>query len=213
MNFKKILAISPHTDDIELSSAATIAKYISSGVDVYYVGLSDCRDTLINTEFSPDTLEKECQSALKTIGIKQKNIFIHHHTNKLYSQEARSIFETLEGIKNKIHPDVILMPDLHETHQDHKTVAEQALTVFRRDTSIICYEEPWNSIDFTPNFFVSVSAKHLSLKLKALKQYKTQFTFKRPYLSKKFIYGLASARGIQINKPYAEAFKVLKLIS
>ncbi len=213
MNFKKLLAISPHTDDIELSSGATIAKYISQNIDVYYVGLSDCQDTLIGTEFKQDTLAKECKNALKTLGVKKENIFIYHHTNKLFTTEARNIFETLEKLKNQIKPDVILIPDIHETHQDHNTVANQAVSVFRRDTSILCYEEPWNNINFSPNFFVNVSDKHMALKMKALEQYKTQFSFNRPYLSKEFIYGLATTRGIQINAPYAEAFKVIKLIS
>src|SRR5258708_2419963 len=109
MNFKKLLAISPHTDDIELSSGATIAKYVAQNVDVYYVGLSDCQDTMVGTEFPLNTLEKECKNALKILGVKKDNIFIYHHTNKLFSQETRKIFETLESLKNQIKPDVILI--------------------------------------------------------------------------------------------------------
>jgi LmbE family N-acetylglucosaminyl deacetylase len=212
MHFKKILAISPHTDDIEISCGATLAKRASENCDIYYVALSDCQDTLLNTQFKKDTLSRECKNALKTLGIRKQNIFIHHFTNKLFFSESRKIFETLESLKTKIKPDLILIPDLEETHQDHNTVAHQALTVFRRDTSILSYEQPWNTISFSPNFFVSVTEKHITKKMKAIKKYKTQFSFNRPYLSEEFIRGLARTRGIQINEAYAEGFKVIKLI-
>jgi len=212
MHFQKILAISPHTDDIELSCGATVAKFISEGTELYYIALSDCQDTLINTQFKNDTLSRECRSALKTLGVKEQNISIHHFTNKLFFSESRKIFETLDALKAKIKPDLILIPDLEETHQDHKTVAQEALTVFRRNTSILCYEQPWNNISFSPNFFVSVTEKNITLKMKALKKYKTQFNFNRPYLSEEFIRGLASTRGIQINEKYAEGYRVIKLI-
>jgi len=67
-------------------------------------------------------------------------------------------------------------------------------------------------LQFTPDFFIQISAKSLSLKMKAIKTYKTQVAFKRGYLSKEFIYGLAAVRGVQINVQYAEGFKVVKFI-
>src|SRR5690348_14111970 len=115
MQYKKILAISPHTDDIEISCGATIAKLASENRHIYYVALSDCQDTLVNTQFKKDTLFHECKSALKTLGVKEQNIFIHHFTNKLFFSEARKIFETLDELKKKIKPDLILIPDLEET--------------------------------------------------------------------------------------------------
>src|SRR5437870_949346 len=124
--FRNILAISPHTDDVELSCGGTIAELIAQGSRVHYVALSDCRDTLINTAFSPDTLQKECESAVKILGIQKKDISIFHHTNKCYIEKPRDIFATLEKLRDSIQPDLILIPDVQQTHQDHKTVAEQA---------------------------------------------------------------------------------------
>jgi LmbE family N-acetylglucosaminyl deacetylase len=213
MHFQRILAISPHTDDIELSCGATLAKFASENCDIYYIALSDCQDTLINTQFKNDTLSNECKSALKILGVKKQNIFINHFTNKLFFSESRKIFETLDALKTKIKPDLIFIPDLEETHQDHNTVAHQALTVFRRNTSILCYEQPWNNISFSPNFFVSVTEKQMTLKMNAIKIYKTQLSFNRSYLSEEFIRGLARTRGIQINEKYAEGFKIIKLIA
>jgi len=68
-------------------------------------------------------------------------------------------------------------------------VAEQAISVFRRKTSILSYEQPWNDLQFSPNYFIKITSKALSLKMKAINKYKTQVAFKRGYLSKEFIYG------------------------
>lgn len=211
-SYKTVLAVSPHTDDVELSCGGSIAEMTVVGCRVYYVALSDCRETLIKTKFPPDTLVKECRLALKILGVKQKDIFIFQHKNTFFCEEPKKIFETLEKLRDSIRPDLVLIPDFNQTHQDHKTVAEQAISVFRRKTSILSYEQPWNDLHFSPNFFMRISKKSLSLKMKAIKAYKTQFAFKRGYLSEEFIYGLAATRGTQIDEPYAEGFKVVKLI-
>ncbi|MGA2911347.1 MAG: PIG-L deacetylase family protein [Candidatus Levyibacteriota bacterium] len=209
---KTILAISPHTDDVELACGGAIAELTAHGSRVYYVGLSDCQDTLINTRFPIDQLAKECRSALRILGVKNKDISIFQHQNKFFCQDPKQIFKTLEKLRDSIQPDLVLIPDVNQTHQDHKVVAEQAISVFRRKTSMLSYEQPWNDLQFTPDFFIQISAKSLSLKMKAIKTYKTQVAFKRGYLSKEFIYGLAAVRGVQINVQYAEGFKVVKFI-
>ena len=211
-SYKTILAISPHTDDAEISCGGSIAELTSHGYHVYYAALSDCRDTLVDSKFALDTMAKECKSALKLLGVKEKNISIFQHKNKFYCEEPRKIFETLEKLRDLIKPDLVFIPDVNQTHQDHKVVAEQAISVFRRKTSILSYEQPWNDLQFSPNYFIKITSKALSLKMKAINKYKTQVAFKRGYLSKEFIYGLAATRGTQVNAPYAEGFRVVKLI-
>jgi LmbE family N-acetylglucosaminyl deacetylase len=211
-SYKTILAISPHTDDVELSCGGSVAELTAHGCRVYYVALSDCQDTLVDSRFPFDTLAKECKSALKILGVKHKDISIFQHKNKFYCEEPRKIFETLEKLRDAIKPDLVFIPDVNQTHQDHKVVAEQAISVFRRKTSILSYEQPWNDLRFTPNYFIKLSDKSLSLKMKSIKEYKTQAAFKRGYLTREFICGLAATRGTQIDAQYAEGFKVVKLI-
>jgi len=139
---KTILAISPHTDDVELACGGAIAELTAHGSRVYYVGLSDCQDTLINTRFPIDQLAKECRSALRILGVKNKDISIFQHQNKFFCQDPKQIFKTLEKLRDSIQPDLVLIPDVNQTHQDHKVVAEQAISVFRRKTSMLSYEQP-----------------------------------------------------------------------
>lgn len=212
MKKRTILVISPHTDDIELSCGGSLSKWISEGAFVYYVAFSDCRDTLKGSGFPSSTLENECRNALGQLGISITHIKIHHQKNKFFFRFPRQIFDKLERLKEKINPDLVVIPSITDTHLDHLTVAQQAISVFRRNTSIISYEQPWNNMSFTPNLFVALTASQISKKIRALGCYKSQYKFKRPYFDNKFIEGWARMRGIQINQEYAEAFQIIKLI-
>lgn len=52
---KKILIVSPHTDDGELGCGGAIAKYIEEGYQVEYVALSCCEKS-VPPEYPPDIL-------------------------------------------------------------------------------------------------------------------------------------------------------------
>jgi len=207
----KILVISPHVDDVELSSGGTIAKLVKQNKKVYYAAFSDCQYSLVEN-FPKNTLEKECRKATKTLGIKAKNCFIFNFKAKYFCNESKQIFEKLEELRNSIKPDLVLIPSLSDIHQDHNTIARQAIAAFRRSTSIIAYEQPWNNIGFSPSFFIELSEEDMKKKHQALKCYKTQYHFNRSYFDKDFIYGLARTRGMQINSKYAESFEVIKYI-
>ena len=58
---KKILVISPHTDDGELGCGGSIAKFIEEGDEVDYVALSCCEKS-IPPEYPPDILSREVKA-------------------------------------------------------------------------------------------------------------------------------------------------------
>jgi len=207
----KILAISPHTDDIELGCGGTINKFVQEGKEVYCIVLSDCKDA-IPPGFKEDTLSNECIKSLMSLCIKRNNIEIFNIENKNFPANRQKILEILEKVKEKIKPDLVIIPSLNEIHQDHKTTAEEAVRAFRNTTSIICYEQPWNNLKFNAKFFVKLSKENIDNKLKALKQYKSQLYLERHYFEDDFLIGLARVRGTQIKERYAEAFEIIRLI-
>ena len=209
---KTVLAISPHTDDIELACGGTVAKLIENKNSVYYLALSDCQNTLIGTKYKTDTLTKECRQALTILGLKPNQVYIDHHSEKYFYKEKREIFERLLALKNELKPDLVIIPSLRETHEDHRVVASEALTVFRRDASIICYEQPWNNLTFENKLYVDLSKEVFQKKLLALRSYETQKYFNKSYFLEDFIIGTARLRGEQIMTTYAEAFEIVKLI-
>ena len=64
---KKILVISPHTDDGELGCGGSIAKFIEEGNEVEYVALSCCEKS-IPPSYPSDILSREVRRATKCSG-------------------------------------------------------------------------------------------------------------------------------------------------
>jgi len=207
----KIIFVSPHTDDIELGCGGSIRRFVEEKREVYCIILSDCRNA-IPKGFKEDALNKECVNSLTSLGVKRKNIFIFQVENKEFQKNNRKIYSILEDLKEKIKPDLVVIPSLNDNHQDHKIVSGECLRVFRHNISIICYEEPWNSVKFEPKFFMKLNKIHIDYKISALKKYKTQKKMKRLYFDYDLIKSLARVRGSQIASKYAEAFEVVKLI-
>lgn len=212
MNNKIILAISSHIDDIELSCGATIYKMRQNKNKVYAVILSDCRSTLIGTKFKKNSNKIQCYQALHSLLINKENIFLHHLQEKFYFKQARKIYDILENLRLKLNPHVVLIPSPSDTHQDHSTVAHEAISVFRRQTTILAYEQPWNNLTFHANYFSAVNEDQVDKKIAAINKYQTQFYFKRDYFDETLIKGWSRTRGSQIKQKYAEAFEVIKFI-
>ena len=101
------------------------------------------------------------------------------------------------------------MPDLHDLHQDHATIATEGLRAFKF-ASILSYELPWNNLTFTTSSFVHLDEKHIQTKVNALKAYESQAH--RPYSDEDFLRSVARTRGVQIGSKYAEAFNVVRWI-
>ena len=107
-------------------------------------------------------------------------------------------------LNRRIVPDLVLAPSLHDVHQDHHTIAEEAIRAFKR-TSILGYEEPWNNLTFNNQVYVTLEERHVEKKIAAVERYISQRG--RIYASGEYIRALAMSHGVQIGRPYAEVFE------
>ncbi len=203
-----VLVLAPHTDDGELGCGGTIAKWVEDKKEVYYVAFSSARASL-PPGYPDDTLVKEVKAATRVLGIKEKNLIIFDYEVRKFSYVRQDILEDMVRLKKELEPDIVLIPSPNDLHQDHKTVANEALRAFK-ETSILAYELPWNNIIFRTEGFVPLKKRHVDKKMEALRKYESQRH--RNYLNEEFIYGLAKARGTQIKKDYAEAFEVIRYV-
>jgi LmbE family N-acetylglucosaminyl deacetylase len=112
-------------------------------------------------------------------------------------------------LKNEINPDIIFIPSVNDLHQDHSTIANEAIRAFKNCT-ILSYEVPWNNVSFYTGCFVILEEKHLNKKIQAIHEYKSQSH--RGYINEEFIRSLATVRGVQVGVRYAETFDVVRLI-
>jgi LmbE family N-acetylglucosaminyl deacetylase len=206
--FKNVFVLAPHTDDGELGAGGTIAKLIEHGANVYYFAFSTAEESV--PEGHPkDILKTEVINATKRLGIKRENVIIYNYQVRKLNYARQDILEDLIQYKRKIVPDLVLMPSLHDIHQDHATIAQEGLRAFKNCT-ILGYELIWNNLTFNTTSFIKLEKKHVKCKCHALQEYKSQEG--RAYMSEDFIFSLAKTRGVQIGTEYAESFEVLRWI-
>jgi LmbE family N-acetylglucosaminyl deacetylase len=175
---KKVLVISPHTDDGELGCGGSIARFIEEGTTVEYVALSCCEKS-VPPEYPSDILSREVKSATKILGITQPILF--SFDVREFPKFRQQILYTLIRLRNKIKPDIVFTPSRSDTHQDHKTTVEETMRAFKKCT-ILGYEQPWNNITFNTHAFISLREIR-SKKICLLGQ-------KRPGHTKSFMQGL-----------------------
>lgn len=204
--FNKILILAPHTDDGEFGCGASINKWIEEGKEVVYATFSACKQSVL-PQFPEDILITEVKKATATLGILPENLILYDYEVRTFPANRQEILDDLIKLRERVQPDLVLMPSRNDIHQDHKTIMEEGLRAFKF-TSILCYEMPWNNLNFNTTCFNVLEEKHIEKKLEALRQYDSQQH--RPYANEQFIKGLAVARGIQINSQYAEVFEVLR---
>lgn len=207
-NFKKVLVLAPHTDDGEFGCGGTISYLIKSGVEVSYAAFSACEQS-VSPQFPKDILVTEVKAATKVLGIKPENLHLFNYEVRTFSYNRQFILDDILNLRKKINPDLVFIPSLRDIHQDHSTIANEALRAFKF-TTILSYELPWNNIDFSTTCFVKLNEKFIKAKVNALKKYESQAH--RSYANEEFIRSLARTRGVQINTRFAEVFEVIRLI-
>jgi LmbE family N-acetylglucosaminyl deacetylase len=205
---RNVLVLAPHTDDGEFGCGGTINKLIKDGYNVHYAAFSACQQSVL-PQFPSDILITEVKAATKVLGIKPENLYLFDYDVRTFNFRRQDILDDLIKLRSKVQPDIIFIPSLNDLHQDHKTIADESLRAFKFST-IFCYEMPWNNITFTTSSFFQLSEENVSIKVAALKEYKSQEH--RTYANENFIRSLATTRGVQIGQQYAETFEVLRYI-
>lgn len=208
MNFipGKVLVLAPHTDDGEFGCGATLAKWSAAGSEIHYVAFSSCEQS-VPEGFPKDVLVREVKSATRVLGIADKNLSVLPYEVRKFSSSRQEILEDMVKMRRSINPEVVFMPSFDDFHQDHFTIAQEGLRAFKHST-LLCYEVPWNNISFNAKCFSRVDETHISTKINALAEYKSQAF--RNYATEDFIKSLAKVRGVQAGATYAEAFDVLR---
>ena len=159
------LVIAPHTDDGEFGCGGTIARLINEGITIHYVAFSACQKSVL-PQYSPDILITELNDATKVLGIKKENLHLLEYDVRTFNSKRQEILEDIIILKNKIKPDLVFIPSLNDIHQDHSTIAIEAVRAFKF-TNILSYEIPWNNFSFTNTSFFILNENHINIKISA----------------------------------------------
>lgn len=203
-----VLVLAPHTDDGEFGCGGTIAKLVEENCEIYYVAFSTCRASVPAGE-PEDILEKELHAAMQSFGIPEAHVFILDYPVREFSEHRQSILDAMIRIGNQVKPKVVFAPSIHDIHQDHHVIAEEAMRAFKK-TTLLAYEVPWNNFTFDNQAYFKLEQQHIDSKLAAISCYRTQT--RRQYAKPEFTIGQARVHGVQISCEYAEVFEVVRWV-
>lgn len=204
-----VVVFAPHTDDGEFGCGATINKLINAGKTVHYVAFSACEQSVL-PNFPSDILITEVKAATKLLGIDSNNLHLLDFKVRTFNFHRQEILDYMISFRDIYKPDLVIIPSINDLHQDHSTIAVEAIRAFKF-SNILSYEMPWNNLNFNTTFFSIIDKNQMSIKIKALLEYKSQTH--RPYANEDFIWSLGKVRGVQINTSFAEVFEVIRLKS
>lgn len=205
---RKVLLISAHTDDCELGMGGTIDRLISLGSEIHWVVFSNAWQSL-PLGFAKNTLLIEQNDVVSYFEINEKNLNLLDFPVRNFPQHRQKILDELIKLKKKIQPDLVFCPSLNDVHQDHSTVANEAVRAFK-DTTLLGYIFPWNCFKLEKNLSVELTEKNIVKKIKAVGFYKSQKT--RPYTSEQSIRALAKSNGMLNGFEYCEVFEVINSV-
>lgn len=199
-----ILAIGAHPDDIEFGCGGALLKYAKAKNNIYLLVL-----TKGEIGAAAAIRWKEQGRAAKFLNAKGLYCTNYKDTKIALSKE---LIKRIEDALIKAKADMVFFNSPADIHQDHRVLAEAAISATRYIKKVLFYEVP-TSVDFQPDIFIDI-ADCLFKKLELLKLHRSQIDRTRvPGLSiLESAASCANFRGFQGRVKYAEGFKALRFM-
>jgi LmbE family N-acetylglucosaminyl deacetylase len=199
-----VLAIGAHPDDIEFGCGGMLTKYAERGHDVY---MFVATDGALGGDAS--VRRREQQDSALVIGARK--VFWGDYQDTEVPLD-RAFIVRLESVIREVKPRMIFVNSPDDTHQDHRNLAQGAMSATRYVPNFLFYEGPTTQ-NFTPNCFTDVE-KVLDKKLACLEAHRSQVakTNIEDLTILELAVSCANFRGIQARVKYAEAFQSVRLL-
>ncbi|WP_433329173.1 PIG-L deacetylase family protein [Spirillospora sp. CA-294931] len=193
---RKVLAVMAHPDDVDFSSAGTVAGWTDRGVEVVYLMVTDgdaggFDDAVDRADIAPLRREEQ-RAAAKCAGVDDVR-FLGYPDGRV--EATLDLRRDLARVIRQVRPDVLVTSSpernyerIHPSHPDHRAVGSAALDAVYPDArnpyafpELLADEglaawtvrEVWFSGGPTANHYVDVT-EHFDRKLAALKAHASQ---------------------------------------
>lgn len=194
----KVLAVSPHADDLEFGAGATVARLVREGHQVH---------NHIFFRFDIPGLDAECQESGKVLGVTISNGDVKIRT---FHEHRQKILDELILLRQTFGPDMVLCPARSDRHQDHEVVSAECARAFR-GTTTLGYVLPWNCPTVATTAWRVVTEEDAQRKEAAIACYVSQKG--KQYANKDAVRAGLILAGVQAGVPLAEAFEVVRWVS
>ena len=201
-----ILAIGSHPDDIEYGCGGALLKYAAQGHDVYLFVA-----TQGHAGGEPNTRRDEQLKSANILGIKELFWGGYQDTQIPLNQE---LITRLEQVIRQTEPNFIFIHYPQDTHQDHRTLSNCAVSATRYIPNVLFYEGPTTQ-NFLPSVYVDIAAT-IEKKIELLQAHTSQISklYNKTFEDLTIVESARSCanfRGVQSRVKYAEAFVPLRL--
>lgn len=199
-----ILAIGAHPDDIEFGCGGTLLKYSKAGNRIYLL-------VLTKGEIGAPAKVRQREQKESARLLKVKKIFWGNCKDTRFSL-SHSLISEIERSLEQASPGMVFFNAPLDIHQDHRVLAEAAISATRYVKNVLLYEVP-TTIGFEPDIFVDIG-DCLFEKLRLLKTHRSQVHKTRvPGLNiLESATSCANFRGFQGRVKFAEGFKSLRFM-
>lgn len=208
-NYRRVLALGAHTDDIELGCGAALSRLQREGAEIRVAAFSRAEKSLPNGAPN-DTLEREFHASMAHLSLPESSIYTGRIPVREFPDYRQDILEELFAMSRSYDPDLILTMNSRDSHQDHEVIHAETIRAFRAKT-VLGYEIPWNQQESVTNLLFEVTAEDVERKVAMLSEYKSQRELKREYTGADFVRGAATFRGFHARKRFAEAYEVITM--
>lgn len=200
---KRVLFLGAHPDDIELGCGALI-HHIAPISDLLCVTLSDNQKNPLLKN-----LVNETHKSMTILGVPKDRVVFGPFTTRVFPHERQEILEYLLQLRADFKPDIIFVHSRQDVHQDHLTIAEEALRAYRGIT-VLGFDVVRSSHGFFPHFLVEVTEDDVEAKVKALSQYETYRD--KYYFNCDLTRSILLRHGALAEKQFAEGFDILRIV-
>lgn len=199
-----LLVLGAHCDDIGIGAGATLLATCRARPGLRVTALVLCGGGTEREAEERAALQAFCPDAkleVTVLGIRDGRLPAHW-------TEAK---EALELLRTWCDPDLILAPSEHDSHQDHRALAQLVPTAFRDHLKLGYEIVKWDGDLAQPQAYVAADASTIREKWQLLyTHYPSQHA--RQWFREDTFSGLARIRGVQCQSEYAEAFHIAKLL-
>ena len=109
---KRILAISPHIDDVELGAGGSIYQ-LGQDNEIWYLGLS------LPPMVDKEPFMKEFDASSAILGLKPERIILQDFDPRNLFATRAEILQLFYDLNQDIRPDLVFIPNSKDIHQSH----------------------------------------------------------------------------------------------
>jgi LmbE family N-acetylglucosaminyl deacetylase len=205
-NFKKVLFIGAHFDDVDLACFGTMAKLIANGIEVYKLTLTDNVTVYEGLVVDYDLSRIQSQKICNLIGVKQLDFDVFPCSQLGNSQKE---MQAIEAVINNIKPDAVFTHHYYDVNMDHIAASNLVTTAARHVKSLLYYKSNmYFNTSFKHNLFFDIS-DYIELKKQALNIYSSEHDRKDRLFNHAITRDILCADNFNVTA--VESFEILRL--